>query len=162
MSKTFDEYPKISAEFQKRVLEFIGDEDFDGKECTSPEFAKRVGVSKTVISNITKYGIVPSVRSLIRIADYLNISLEYLLCLADDLSFTKSESGATFHERLDELIKEGQLKRADVTNGGSFPRNSIQVWNARKNLPTLNYLLELSNIFEVSPDYLLGRTDYRN
>ena len=37
-----------------RVSDFIEDEDNNGEKCSNSEFAKRVGVNKSVISNIVK------------------------------------------------------------------------------------------------------------
>lgn len=164
MSRIPDGCPKISLEFQKRLIAYIKDEDCDenGKICTNSEFAKRAGVNKNVISNIVNYGIIPSVNSLIKIADYLNVSLEYLLCKTDSTDFIKSGSAVTFHDRLLQLKEENDLNYADITNKTSFARNSIHVWIKRKNLPTLDYLFQLADFFNVSVDYLLGRTDYRD
>lgn len=164
MSRIPDGCPKISVELQERLISFINDEDCDenGKICTNSEFAKRAGVNKNVISKVVNYGIIPSVNSLIKIADYLNISLKYLLCKTDSTDFIKSTSSVTFHERLLQLKEENDLNYADITNKTSFARNSIHVWIKRKNLPTLDYLFQLADFFGVSVDYLLGRTDYRN
>ena len=70
---------RISMDFQHRLIELISDQ-----ECSNSDFAKLVGVSKDVISRAVLYGIIPSVRSLIKIADFLNISLEFLLAETDN------------------------------------------------------------------------------
>lgn len=156
MSKNPDESINVSEKFKKRIIELITEED-----CTNAQFAERVGISKIIISNITNYAIIPSVKSLIKIADYLNVSLEYILCKSDDNTFIKSENPSTFQVRLLQLKEEYGLKFADISNQLSFSRNSMHVWLKRENLPTLDYLFQLADYFEVTPDYLLGRTDYR-
>ena len=96
MSRTPDDCEKrISPDFRKRLLDLIFDQ-----ECTKAEFAQLVGVNKEVITRATVYSIVPSVKSLIKIADSLNISLEYLLAKTDKNVFYKSESPTTFHYRI--------------------------------------------------------------
>ncbi|MFQ7078438.1 MAG: helix-turn-helix domain-containing protein [Christensenellaceae bacterium] len=67
---------------------------FRPRMCNS-DFAKLVGVSKDVISRAVLYGIIPSVRSLIKIADFLNISLEFLLAETDNPYFYKAEQPTT-------------------------------------------------------------------
>lgn len=68
---------RISADFSKRVKHLIYE-----NECSSnQEFAKLVGIGTTVISNAVNFGIIPSTRSLIKIADKLELSLKYLLGL---------------------------------------------------------------------------------
>ena len=164
MSRTSESGEKFSPQLQKRLIEFIKDEDYaeNGKPCNNEEFAKRVGVSKEVISKIVNYGIIPSVKSLIKIADYLNSSMEFLLGKTTDEKFEKSDTPSTFHKRLIQLKEERKLKFADIAKKCTFSRNSLQLWLKRENLPSLDYLIELANVFEVSIDYLLGRTDYRN
>lgn len=163
MSRNPTDFSNISFKLQKRLIELINDEDYiNNKKCSNSEFAKRVGVNKSVISNIVNYGIIPSVKSLIKIADYLNVSLKYLLGETDKNEFIKSDNPTTFHFRLKELIDEKNYKISQITNANSFARNSIHVWLKRKNLPSLEYLNSLANTFNVTADYLLGRTDFKN
>lgn len=61
-----DSVKKISMEFRNRLLELI-----DEQEITKAEFAKKAGVSISVINRALIYGIIPSLRPLIKIADYL-------------------------------------------------------------------------------------------
>lgn len=42
-----------------------------------------------------------------------------------------------------------------------FAKNSIYEWIRTNSLPSLDYLKELAEHFDVSIDYLLGRTDYK-
>lgn len=165
MSKKPNEAIKISPKFRTRIISIISDEDYkEGESCTTSEFAKRVGVSVGVISNITAYGIIPSTKSLIKIADYKNKSIKYILGLTDDPYFEKSENPSSFFIRLPQLIKEKNKKISDITNasGITFTRNSIHLWLKRNNLPYIEFLLQLEEYFDVSVDYLLGRTDYKN
>ena len=167
MSKMPEDSIKTSAAFQNRIKEIIADEEVEGsdegKKCSNAEFAARVGVSKTVISNITAHGIIPSTLSLIKIADYKNKSVDFILAKTDNPAFEKSEHPTTFHVRLLELIHEKGLKISDITNNPkiTFSRNSIHIWLKRKNIPAIEYVFQLADFFNVSPDYLLGRTDDR-
>ena len=66
---------RISQAFSKRVKELMDDND-----CASnKDFAKLVGVSFPVITKAVNFGIVPTMKSLIMIADKLELSLLYLL-----------------------------------------------------------------------------------
>lgn len=104
----------------------------------------------------------PSLQSLIKIADYLNVPLLFLLGDNDDNYFCKSEKPVTFHQRLQQLADEKNKKYSEIAHSMPFARNSFYEWIKRNNLPSLENLLILSEYFEVSPDYLLGRTDDRN
>ena len=148
---------KVSPEFRERLLELI-----DDVGCRRTEFSSLVKVNKDIISRATIYGIVPSMQSLLKIADYSEVSLEYLLGLKDKNEFYKSESPTTFHARLLQLTEEKGTTFAQIAHRMPFARNLFQEWLRRKTLPTLDNLLALAEYFKVSPEYLLGRTDDKN
>ena len=152
-----DTEKRVSPEFQQRLKDLISDE-----ECTKKEFASAVGISKDVIIRATLYGIIPSLQSLIKIADHLDISLDYLLAETDDRSFYKSENPTTFHTRLEYLKNEKNTKYSKISHSMPFSRNSFNEWLSRKTFPSLEYLKAIAEYFDVSIDYLLGRTDYRH
>lgn len=81
MSRTPDDCEKrISPDFRKRLLDLIFDQ-----ECTKAEFAQLVGVNKEVITRATVYSIVPSVKSLIKIAVLQKKTLQKKLILTKKL-----------------------------------------------------------------------------
>lgn len=148
---------RISPKFQKRIKELIGDE-----ECSKNEFAERINVSLSVINRAVFYGIIPSLKVLIKIADHFNVSLPYLLGVTDNEAFYKSAQPVAFCGRLDELAEEKGVKYSQIAARMPFTRNYFYEWKRANTLPTLNYLIALANYFGVSVDYLLGRTDYRD
>ena len=88
MTRIPEEYKsKTSNKFQKRLLYCISE-----NECNKNNFAKLASVNKEIITRATVYGIIPSVRSLIKIADYLNVSIPYLLGISNETTFYKSDS----------------------------------------------------------------------
>ena len=60
--------PRISSKFQTRLLEIIDDKNYK-----RTELASLIGISKDTISKATLYGIIPKVKSLINIANFLNV-----------------------------------------------------------------------------------------
>lgn len=146
----------ISVKFQNRIKQIIADQDCDKKD-----FPKFVGVSRDVIIRATKYGIIPSIKSLIKIADKVNISITYLLGETNNDEFYLSESPTTFHIRLEQLANERGEKYSTISNKMPFAYNSIYEWMRKGCLPSLEYIKPLANYFKVSIDYLLGRTDDR-
>ena len=148
---------RISVELQERLNKLIKDND-----CNKYQFASSVGVSKEVISRACLYGIIPSLQSLIKIADYLNISLLYLLGETDESHFLKSEQSLSFHDRLQQLASENNKKYSEIARKMVFPESYFHDWIRTKTLPSLDYLIMIADYFKVSPDYLLGRTDDKN
>lgn len=157
MAKNPENSNNVSEKFQNRIKQIVDEQEFDKKD-----FPKFVDVSPAVIIRATKYGIIPSLKSLIKIADKVNVSLSYLLGETDNNEFYKSEHPINFHIRLQELANERGEKYSAISNKMPFAYNSIYEWIRTGCLPSIDYLKPLAEYFKVSIDYLLGRTDDRN
>lgn len=156
MAKNPDGSSNVSEKFQNRIKQIIDEQDFDKKD-----FPKYVEVSAAVIIRATKYGIIPSLKSLMKIADKVNVSLPYLLGEEDTNEFYMSENPTTFHNRLEQLANEKGEKYSTISNKMPFAYNSIYEWMRTGCLPSLEYIKPIAKYFNVSIDYLLGRTDDR-
>ncbi len=147
-----------SPDFSKRIKRLIYEND-----CTSnQDFAQLVGISSPVIKQAVNFGIIPSTRLLIKISDKLELSIKYLLGIENKNEFMPSANPSTFHIRLPELTAENKTNYGKLATKMNFPRTYFYEWLKQKTLPSIEYIFEIANCFKVSPDYLLGRTDYRN
>lgn len=147
---------RISYKFRMRLIMIIAEKDM-----TKEAFAEAAHVNKEIITRATVYGIVPSIRSLIKIADFLNCSIPYLLGETDDKSFDAAKAPSDFHSRLEELKQEHGVRDCDILKTMSCPANSFAEWRRNKSIPSLQYLRQIADFFKVTIDYLLGRTDFR-
>lgn len=146
----------ISKKFQDRFIELTNELEVKSKD----KKAKIIGINRSTFSNAFNYGIVPKTPSLILIADYFNISIDYLIANTDDEYFEKSAHPKTFLERLDELQIENEIKtRYELAQKLLIHRNNIAQWYKLNCLPLIDDLIIIADYFKVSIDYLLGRTD---
>ncbi len=145
-----------SEEFKQRFLELIS--EFD---CKKSEIPKLLNIDYNVFIKITEFGIIPKPVVLIRIADYFNISVEYLLGRTDNPYFVKAELESTFLERYQILKTENKFTDYSLAQKLHITTSYTTNWKNKKYLPSIINLIELSEIFKVSIDYLLGRTDDR-
>lgn len=146
----------ISAEFQQRFKELLNEDD----EKNKVNLAKKIGVSFQVFSKAYNYGIIPKPSVLARIADYFCVSLEYLLGQTDNDDFEMSQNRSTFNKRLNLLLIENNINMNELSNLTHIHRNNISQWQRRNYTPTIDDLYIVADVFKVSIDYLLGRTDY--
>ena len=65
-----------------------------------------------------------------------------------------------FAERLKILRKEAGLKQEQLADALGVTQRKISYWESGKIEPDLRTLLNISEYFGVSCDYLLGKTDY--
>ncbi|MCX4286628.1 MAG: helix-turn-helix transcriptional regulator, partial [Clostridia bacterium] len=93
---------------------------------------------------------------------YFNISVDYLIASTDDEYFAKSTQSKNFLERLEELRLERKIKtRYELSQELLIHRNNISQWYKLNCLPLIDDLIIIADYFNVSVDYLLGRTDDR-
>lgn len=63
--------------------------------------------------------------------------------------------------RLRELRKERDVSQADVGKLFKITRQAVQRWEVGKSEPNIFQLIALADYFNVSVDYLIGRSDER-
>ncbi len=146
----------ISLLFQKRFNSILEDSDY-----TRSEICKLIPLSQSTLSNALTYGIIPSTKTLVKIADFFDISINFLLGKTDVEEFDKSSS-VTFLSRFETLCSENKVSHYKVANDCLFDKSNISRWVSKGFLPELEILELLCDYFNVSPDYLLGRTDYKD
>jgi len=68
----------------------------------------------------------------------------------------------TFGERLKILRKDFDISQDELGKKIGVARTSVANYETNRNYPTSEVLEKLSDVFSVSIDYLLGKTDIRN
>ena len=147
----------LSPVFKRRLNDIISDSDY-----SKSELVKLIPISQSTLSNALAYGIIPSVKTLIKVADFFEISLNYLLGKTDDDSFEKSSLNVTFYNRFEQLCSEKGVTHYKVATDCLFDKSSISKWFRKNYIPELEIIELLCDYFNVIPDYLLGRCDYKN
>ncbi len=152
-----EEVMSISVEFRMRLLELVEE---SGEKKTV--LAKAMGVDYRAFSAACNYGILPKPAALSGIADYFHISLAYLLGQTDSDAFFPAARPATFHERLRGLCEEKGITFYCLAKDCHFDKSCISKWYSLSQLPTFEILELIADRFDVSLDYLLGRSDDRD
>lgn len=147
----------VSAEFQNRLADLISE-----CEIKKSELPSAMHIDYRSLSNALNYGTIPTPRILVRMADFFNKSIKYLLGKTDDEYFAKAAVPSAFKARFVLLCQEKQLTYYKVGKDCHFDKSYISRWLNKNYLPSLELLELLADYFGVSIDYLLGRTDDRN
>lgn len=64
-----------------------------------------------------------------------------------------------FPQKLKELRKEKKLTQTELASKLNISQKSYSNWESGKVEPTLDNIIKLANILDVTVDYLLGRSD---
>ncbi|MCD8372147.1 MAG: hypothetical protein LUD27_02470 [Clostridia bacterium] len=143
--------------FQKRLQELI-----DESGLSQRKIAIRSDINPYIITKAIRHGVVPSMRTLIKLSDTLDVSVSYLIGDSNKKTYTKADPPSSFHKRMEELAKERNVKYSEVSSGMPFAHNAIYEWMRTETIPSLGYMKAIIKYFGVSLDYMTGRTDKRN
>jgi transcriptional regulator with XRE-family HTH domain len=67
---------------------------------------------------------------------------------------------SNFNERLKELRTERNITQQELSKLVNMSKMAISHWEKGHSEPSISQLIILSNYFEVSVDYLIGKTDF--
>ena len=111
-----------------------------------------------VVSKNTFYKYVyrtPSLKTIFKIANYLEVSLDYLFEFTDENNFNKySLKNENFYDNLIALLKTNNISGRKFCNDLNYSISNINRWEKGIN-PTLQTLFEISNYLKCSLDDLL-------
>ena len=148
----------ISDKFKERLNDLIILNGLNGAKRSV--LANDMQVDYRSFSNALNYGIIPKPISLSHIADFFNVPIKYLLGESDIEYFEKAKIPSDFLTRFEEL--RGTTTYYKVAQDCNFDKSMCSKWKTKNHVPTLEILQALSTHFDVSIDYLLGRTDDKN
>lgn len=67
-----------------------------------------------------------------------------------------------FSERLKQLMSENNVTSKQLSEHTHIGKNMVKYWSDHGNLPRWNTLKAIADYFNVSVDYLIGKSDIKN
>lgn len=126
------------------------------KGLTQQEVADIFHINRSSISRYEKNQQVPEVQLLQKICDFFEVSIDYLVNGNENNSEPIKDS--LFGKRLKQLRLENHLKQEELAQKIHSSKANISRYESNSVEPSLKTLNELAELFDVSVDYLLGRT----
>lgn len=125
------------------------------KGLTHDELSQILSVNEADIYFFEKSLKYPTYKLLNRIADYFSVTSEYLI--------GKSDIDKTvFGNRLRKLRKDKLINQPELSGVINVCPSNISYYEQGKSLPSVETLERIADFFNVSIDYLLGRSDVKN
>ena len=123
------------------------------------ELAKAVGCGKGTISRYMQMQKIPSVDVLVRIADYFNCSIDYLLGREYESHTHTFLPCPPFQERLPLLCQQLKITKYKLKKETGIAESAIYSWQNGKTSPNLINLIKIAEAFDCSVDFVLGRSN---
>ena len=128
------------------------------KEITGKELAKVLNINEAAISYYRNGVNTPSVSNLIKIADYFNCSIDFLLGLTDgEASNQKYKMCIPIQERIAELPKLFGLNANKFCREVKISESAYYDWKKGDNQPNIYSIIKIAKHFDRSVDFILGR-----
>lgn len=142
------EFSKI---FVERINELMCEHKLNAKL-----LAERTGIHPTSISKWFNFATNVSLNQLIILADFFNCSIDYLIGRTDNYLTFSPQQVKSFSKNIRKIMTEKGYTRYRFVKETRFTEAHIYQWD-KGTIPKLYTLIELSDLFDCSIDYLIGR-----
>ena len=129
------------------------------QELNAPTLSAKTGLSSSAIRSWVRGARLPTLESVIRLADYFQCSLDYITGKEEKFEIVLARPLPSLYERIRSVMKSKGVSRYSVAHKTSIRDSHITNWS-RGEIPTLESICILADYLNVSLDYLVGRTDY--
>lgn len=126
-------------------------------EINPPILADAIGVASTTITRYLTAKKCPSVEVVVKIADYFNCSTDYILALNDDSTAYKFRKCPPFGQQLKYLFEKQQKTQYSFKKQKRISQSVLYYWLHDVYMPSIYNIIKLSEFFECTVDYVLGR-----
>lgn len=142
-------------DFAARFRELL---EFDG--ISANELCRKLKINHTSVY-LYLQGSFPSVQNAVKMANYFNCSLNYLLGLSDNATacnFGETYDVTLFLQRYNKLLEDKSVTHYQVQKELNFGNSAYQKWKLGKE-PKIETLIKIAKHFDCSVDYLIGRSN---
>lgn len=99
----------------------------------------------------------PLVDNLIKLADFFNCSIEYLIGRTQDVGSGKFQPAVPFDIQFRKILKEKKVSQYRLLKDKIISCGNIDFWLNKKKIPSVSSVIKLADYLQVDIDYLLGR-----
>lgn len=143
---------QVSEQFVERFSELL---DEAGKNAFT--VSKEIGCGNSTLSHYLTKRHLPKLNIAIKLADYFNCTLDYLLGRKDENEATKFNACPDFGTRFDNICKELDVSRYRLHEDTKISESVMRYWIQGKTKPSVFNIIQIADTLNLSIDYLIGR-----
>lgn len=140
------------SEFAERLNYLLFEQKINAKT-----FARTVKISESCISDYLQGIHLPTVANLVKIADFFNRSVDFLLGREEENANLTFKPCPPFCERLEFLLQRFDRSSYFIYSGAGIPKSVYYDWKCGKRQPAVENIIKLADLLECRIDYVLGR-----
>lgn len=140
------------SEFGERLGELLFENNLHEKQ-----FAEKLGICVSSVSVYLQGKSLPTVESLVKIANFFHCSIDFLLGREEENKTTKFKPCPPFCEQILFLKKYFKYSAYKIYHNTKIAKSSYYEWVGGERQPKVENVINLADIFECSVDFVLGR-----
>lgn len=149
---TPDLFCRMMSDFVERLKELMFDNQTDAKK-----LAKAIGASPSTVYSYLEKLYLPRTPRLVRIADYFNCSLDFLLGLKEQNETRTFRTCPPFPERIPVLLEVCGVTKYRFCRDIEISDSLMYYWQVGQKLPSPEHLYTIAKKYNCSVDFILGR-----
>ena len=138
-------------DFQERLQELLIE-----NELSRLQLSKKIGISFETLNGYFNKNFYPELSVAIKIANYFDCSLQYLMGLTDEYK-CYDENELSFIDTLQNLMKEKHISIEKLMKSLNMSETNYYRWKKNDNKPAMQSLIAIAKYFDVTIDYLVGK-----
>lgn len=99
----------------------------------------------------------PSFEYLIKLADFFNVNIDYLVGRTENFEQVKSKKLPNFSTQFKKILKQYNTNQYKLLKDKIISKGHLNSWLNLNNLPSTNNLIRLADYLKISIDELVGR-----
>ncbi len=142
--------------FSERLQELMFEKDLN-----QSELAEKIGVKSSTISRYLSGQKIPEVEILVRLADYFNCTVDFLIGRSETFpQGAKYLKCPKFSQQLEKIILNSKKSKYRIQKDTEIPKTVMYYWQTGKYQPSIDNIIKLANYFENTVDYIIGRIEF--
>ncbi len=139
--------------FSERLSELMFDEGLN-----MTQLGEKLGCGEAAVSRYCAGEALPTYEFLIKIADYFNVTCDFVLGLEDESKATVFASPPPFAEQFKKVCEENKISRYKLHRKTGIAESVMRYWAQGKTKPSVpNLILLAGKGFGCTVDFLVGR-----
>lgn len=124
---------------------------------SAEELSKLINIEQSTIYKWWTNNSIPNLDNLIKLANVFECSIDYLIGKSNEIYKVKSKPLLDFNIQLKLLIEKHNTTMYNICKTKNISKSVFRNWLSGKSQPLIDSIIKLSDYFDCSIDYLVGR-----